>query len=140
MRLRSGREGRLPLRFFRYMDLMLLRVFQSQIDLQCRCALKAADDLDAALAINDVAAAFCAIQPLLSAAANISKALWGERKTKNALAARQPRRDSLNIRDDSPLYPLKMRNSYDHFDERLDKWWKQSKNHNIIDRIIGARS
>jgi hypothetical protein len=115
------------------MNSMLLRVFQKQIELQCRAVLKAANDLDTALAVNDVIGSFCAIQSLLSAAANISKALWGDRKTKKALAARKPLRDSLHIDNNSPLYPLKMRNNYDHFDERLDEWWKKSKNHNVVD-------
>ncbi len=108
--------------------------------MQCEFALKASDDLDAAVAIGDITLTFCAIQAILSSAANISKALWGMRKTEKALAVRVPLRNSLQIRDDSPLRPLTMRNNYDHFDERLDQWWKESKRHNSVDLLIGARA
>jgi hypothetical protein len=30
-----------------------------------------------------------------------------------------------------------MRNNFEHFDERLDKWWKESPRHNHIDCNIG---
>src|SRR6266705_3364192 len=55
--------------YYLAMDLLQLRVFQSQIQLQCEAALKASDDLEAALKRNDVSGAFCAIQSLLTAAA-----------------------------------------------------------------------
>ena len=33
-----------------------------------------------------------------------------------------------------------MRNNYEHFDEGLDKWWKESKTRSVIDLNIGPRS
>jgi hypothetical protein len=59
------------------MDPMLLRLFQRQIKFQCDCALIAAQELDAAIAKRNITAVFAAVQSLLGAAANISKALWG---------------------------------------------------------------
>jgi hypothetical protein len=122
------------------MDLMLLRLFQGQIKFQCDCAMIATSDLESALTKNDVTATFSAIQALLGAAANISKALWGLRKTKSALAARLPLRASLQVLDNSPLNPRTMRDNYEHFDERLDKWWKDSKHHNIADMHLMPRA
>jgi hypothetical protein len=121
------------------MHVALLRLFQRQIKFQCDCVLIAAQELDKALAHKDFTAFFCAIQSLLGSAANISKALWSVRKTKNALAARAPLRASLQITDASPLNPRNMRDNYEHFDERLDKWWEQSKNHNFMDMGLMAR-
>jgi len=122
------------------MDVMLLRQFQRQVKFQCECVLVASGELEASLAKRDITATFCAIQALLSSAANISKALWGERKTKNALAVRAPLRDSLQVTDSSPLNPRNMRNHYDHFDERLDEWWRKSKTHNLADMNLIPRA
>ena len=121
------------------MNVALLRLFQKQIKFQCDCVLIAERELEDAIAQKDITAIFCAIQSLLGSAANISKALWGVRKTKNALAARAPLRDSLQVSDASPLNPREMRNNYEHFDERLDKWWEQSKNHNFMDMGLMTR-
>jgi len=32
-----------------------------------------------------------------------------------------------------------MRNNFEHIDERIDRWWAQSKRHNHADKIIGPR-
>ena len=32
-----------------------------------------------------------------------------------------------------------MRNNFEHFDERLDRWWKQSARHNNVDMNIGPK-
>jgi len=32
-----------------------------------------------------------------------------------------------------------MRNNFEHFDERLDRWWRESKAHNHADMLIGPR-
>jgi len=32
-----------------------------------------------------------------------------------------------------------MRNNFEHFDERLDRWWQQSTNHNRIDLSVGPK-
>jgi hypothetical protein len=59
------------------MALMLLRIFQRQVELQCRAVLIASHDFNAAMLTNDLTHAWIAVQNLLTAAANISKALWG---------------------------------------------------------------
>lgn len=118
------------------MDLMLLRVFQLQVSLQCQFVQRAAHDLDAALTQHDIEAVFYAIQNLLQAAANISKALWGQ-KGKFA-EQRKPVRDSMGVDDASPLKPVSMRNKFEHFDERLDLWWKESQHHNYMDLNVAS--
>lgn len=120
------------------MDPMLLMVYHVQIETQCEGVIKAAEDLNAALKAHNVNLVFCAIQALLTSAANISKALWGVPKNTAALTDRKPLRDRLKVDDNSPLRPLTMRNNYDHFDQRIDKWWKDSKTRNYTDLNIGS--
>ena len=117
------------------MEIFLLRVFQRQVLTQCDYVLRAANDMDAGLKMRDSGRVFYGIQNLLTATANISKAFWGQ---KGKLAKqRAALRASVGVADDSPLYGTDMRNNHDHFDERLDRWWKESTSHNMTDHNLG---
>jgi hypothetical protein len=77
------------------------------------------------------------LQNLVIAAANVSKALWGSNK--QAAARRTDLRQSLNVNDDSPLFPPRtMRDHFEHYDERLEEWDAKSVNHWHIDRNLGS--
>ena len=117
------------------MDLMLLRVFQNQVLLQCRFVLLADQDYNSSEEQRDVIRSWFAIQNMLNAAANISKALWGQRG--RFAAERKDLRDSIGISDDSPLKHTTIRNNFEHFIERLDRWWVESRSHNFVDMTIG---
>jgi hypothetical protein len=124
------------------MDSLLLEHFQHQTYLQCRFVLIAAKQLDEAMSqrggVTDI---FYSLQNLLTSAVNISKALWG---TGDAMAeARKPLRESIGISDDSPIKDdqlRQLRNKYEHFDEKLDDWWKQSEQHILLDLIVAPKS
>jgi hypothetical protein len=114
------------------MDKRLQKLFLDQIYSQCEFWDIAAKQTDVALnTINlarenptiqpDVIGVFAAIQASLTAAANISKALWGMGGKKNE--ERKPLRVRLEIPEDSPLRPATMRDHFDHFDERLQRWY-----------------
>jgi len=107
------------------MDLMLLRIFQKQVLLQCQFTLFAAHDINMALNQRDDTRIFYAVQNFLNAANNVSKALWAQNG--KFTDERKMLRDSIGVSDTSPLRKILIRNAFEHFDERLDKWWKQSK-------------
>src|SRR5437867_3414185 len=113
------------------MDLMLLRVFQQQVAFQLRALLNAHARLMAALTVSDTAEIWFSVEALLSAAANVSKAFWGQGAATNT--ARKPLRDSLSVSEASPFAERHMRNHFEHYDERLDEWWGKSPTHNIAD-------
>ena len=102
------------------MNTMLLRTFQRQVALQCRYIMLAAHDVNKGLQARDTSYTYYWIQNLLNAAANVSKALWGQ-KGKYA-EIRKPLRDSIGVSDESPLRNVNMRNNFEHFAERLDRW------------------
>lgn len=52
---------------------------------------------------------------------------------------RGPVRRSLNISETSPLANTSLRNHLEHYDERIDRWYKESKNHIYVDFIIGRQ-
>ena len=117
------------------MDLMLLRIFQKQVLLQCQFTLFATHDINMALNQRDDTRIFYAVQNFLNAANTVSKALWGQNG--KFTDERKMLRDSIGVSDTSPLRKILIRNAFEHFDERLDKWWRQSKNHDYIDLSIG---
>jgi hypothetical protein len=82
------------------------------------------------------------IQNFIIAAGNLSKTLWGTGKPeerKRRYVERQPLRDSLEVTDASPLRTVDIRNDYEHLDERIERWWDTSENHNVVDFFIGPR-
>lgn len=78
------------------------------------------------------------IQIFVSGSANIAKALWGQGQ--RLAAQRAQLRASLNVDDTSPLRDVAMRNHFEHYDERIDRWNNESKQHNVLDRMIGPPS
>jgi hypothetical protein len=116
------------------MDPMLLRVFQRHVAAQCRFTLTGVPMINQALKARDTELLWVGCQILISGSGNVSKALWGDGRNRAKVApVRQPLRDSLNVDDSSPLFELSMRNNFEHFDERIDKWWNEDQHHNIID-------
>lgn len=117
------------------MERRLLQLFQQQVLLQCEFIILAANDGDAALKRADVKGVFFAIQNFLNAAANVSKALWGQ--SRRFSEQRRELRESIGVADDSPLVGVTMRNNFEHFDEKIDKWWKESASKNYVDLNVG---
>lgn len=117
------------------MDPYLLVTFQRHLLHQLECVVRAANDVNAALKTKRSEVIFYPIQNLLTAAANAGKVLWGQ---KGKLATeRKPLRDSVGVLDTSPLRDVDMRNNYEHFDERIDRWWKESPGHSTVDLMVG---
>src|SRR2546428_224252 len=94
----------------------ILTVFVREVVWQCKFVRFAADDVEASLAADDRDRCWFALLGLLTAAANISKLLWGSHPRRADLRA------LLGVEDDSPLRVRKLRNDLEHFDERLDEW------------------
>jgi hypothetical protein len=117
--------------------MMLLRLHQRQIEHQCRAALLALDVAQQGLSASDQHVFWAGIQSFLTAAANISKTLWG---SGGRLAeARADLRHSLRVPENTALASTDLRNHLEHFDERLDRWHAMSKNHNFVDFAIGPK-
>lgn len=115
---------------------MLLRVYQRQVLLQAQFILWGANDVNEVLkSQSGTSRVFYGLQNILNAAANISKALWGSGGNKEE--ERKTLRDSLGISDTSPLRATFMRNNFEHHDERIDDWWKNSARRNHADLVVG---
>lgn len=134
----------MPLRRVPLTDPDHLWIFQRQVAFQLRAVLFGAEDVNAALRSMDsnreagFERLWFAIQNMLTAAANVSKACWGQ--SGRLSEARKPLRDSLGISDESPLLPTSMRNHFEHYDERLDEWQEESTDHNYGDMNIAMQA
>lgn len=117
------------------MDTMLLRIFQREVERQCRFALVATQDLNGALQAGDMDRIWFSVQAFLVAAGNISKLLWPPRPLLPERGAEL--RASLSVGEDSPLEPRTFRNYFEHFDERLEEWATSSERHNFADSNVG---
>lgn len=123
---------------FEQMETMILRIFQREVERQCKFALIAVQDLNQALQTNDKDRIWYSIQAFLVAAGNISKLLWPPRPLLPERGVEL--RSSLSVSDDSPLEPRTFRNHFEHFDERLERWATSSERHNFADSNVGPLS
>ncbi len=120
------------------MDRHLLKVFQRHVADQCRFVLVSVPMINRAAAHGDHDQLWIGCQMFVVGAGNVSKALWGDGRHREATApVRQPLRASLGVTDGSALHRVAMRNHFEHFDERLDRWWRESPTHNYLDCLIG---
>ncbi|PAE27925.1 hypothetical protein CHI07_17170 [Paenibacillus sp. 7884-2] len=118
------------------MEQGLQDIFILEIKNQCFNSLKAAKAMENEL--NNPSSAhnfFYHAQSFLVFTANISKLLWGT--SDNYSRKREDLRKSLGIKNNSQLRSRTLRNLFEHFDENLEKWFKQSNEKNYIDLNVG---
>jgi hypothetical protein len=110
-------------------ELLVLRVFQMEIALQCKIVV-AADRRLESTGLVDSSVVWGELQTILVASANISKMLWGGK-------SRLELRRDLGVTEDSPLRDRELRNDFEHFDERLESWYRMSEHGTYVGRNIG---
>jgi hypothetical protein len=117
-------------------DPFVIRVFQGEIETQCKFILAARHHLRAALITGSTYNIWKELQTILISAANVSKMLWGSGGVK--ASERTPLRESLGVADDSPLRDPKLRKDFEHFDERVERWFSEVQTGPIyVGRNIG---
>jgi len=100
----------------------------------------AADDLAAALRSGDMDRIWYSIQGVLVAAANVSKLLWPNPRDEHIPYRGEMLRQILGVPDDSPLRSRTLRNTFEHFDTRLEDWMLSSERHAFVDENVGPIS
>ncbi len=117
------------------MDKQILRIFQREVERQCKFAIIAAEDLKTSLQAAHTDRIWYSIQSFLVAAGNVSKLLWPSNPQIPDRA--DGLKQSFGVDDSSPLAPRAFRNHFEHFDERLEKWAISSKRRNFVDSNVG---
>lgn len=96
-------------------------VFIGEIVLQSKIAELAAKHLSAIKDNFDQVEVWSSIQSILVAAGNVSKILWPYKE----YAERGERlRKLLKVTEDNLLSDRKFRNHFEHYDDRIEKWFK----------------
>ena len=108
-------------------------VFICEIVQQAKVAGWAAKHLPKSTDDFDSLEVWCSIQLILVAAGNVSKILWpGKKYSSRGKALRQ----LLNVNDESPLSNRNLRNHFEHYDERIEKWFKKTSSSGYTDLVI----
>jgi hypothetical protein len=117
------------------MDAFLSDLFLREIQQQCEFARSHYNDLNGAVAARNVDEIFRSLQSFLVAAANISKIFFPARDRYEKRG--EYLRNLLSIDENSQLAKRYARDFFEHFDERLDNWYEESPDHNLLDMSIG---
>ena len=107
-------------------------IFQMEIKNQCEFAIIAIKEIQQSLNQRNMDKFWYSVHGFLTAIGNISKLFWSSNDSED----REELRKSLNVEEFSSLFPRNFRNHFEHFDERIDSWIKNSKKHNFADRCI----
>jgi hypothetical protein len=120
------------------MDPFLENLFLREIKQQCLFALSDYNEITQAIREQDNYKLFHSLQSFLIAAANISKIFW---PIKDKYKRRgQELRSLLSVDENkSPLKTRDPRNIFEHFDEKIEDWFTQSPNHDLVDMSSAAR-
>ncbi|KMJ58086.1 hypothetical protein AB685_14870 [Bacillus sp. LL01] len=124
------------------MNLHELGVFKSEIKYQCKFAFIAVENMNMFLTNSgeenfSIDFFWYNVQSFLVASANISKLLWNSEKAAPEMSKRI--RADLEVEDASPLRSRRFRNLFEHYDEQITKWMKNSKSKNYISSNVGPR-
>lgn len=96
-------------------------VFISEIVLQSKIAELAAKRLSAIKDNFDQIEVWSSIQSILVAAGNVSKILWPQKEYE---ARGERLRELLKVDDNNILSDRSLRNHFEHYDDRIEKWFK----------------
>ncbi len=122
------------------MDAWITRTYIQELRNQAEAAELAAEDLDAALNTGNVARSFAAVQALLAAGAMVSKMIWpSPRSPKWSRDRGEHLEQTLGVASMEVLRSRRVRNSLEHFDERLDEYF-QDGHRSVFDRNIGPKN
>ncbi len=158
---RAGYSSTVAALQFGQFDDFEMEIYLTEIHHQVEAASLAITELNGSLArsgAGTVPRAFASAQALLGAAAMLSKLLWptpggvdspgrllspgaaeGGARARARARGRELRRVLDNLKAPSPLETRRVRNAFEHFDERLDKYLYDSRGGQrlVVDRNIG---
>lgn len=109
-------------------------VFLSEIILQVQIAERAEKRLPIDPGNFDDIEVWCSIQSILGAAGNVSKILWPQYKESKERG--DELRKILDIDKTNIIASRKFRNHFEHYDDRIEKWFDKYPNGVYVDRAF----
>lgn len=95
-------------------------ILMSEIVLQTKIANRAAERLKSANENFDNIEVWGSIQSILVSSGNVSKILWPQKNKKYGERLRK----LLQVKDNNPVSSRKFRNHFEHYDERVEEYFK----------------
>ena len=126
------------------MDERVMKVFMMELVNLGKAMALSADQYNLALQGRDTTQAFLAAQSIVTTGALVSKILSAREKQQHTPAMQRctELNNALGFYGELPqaIRNRKVRNSMEHFDERLDSFFGENPNANFFDRNIGPRN
>ena len=111
-------------------------IFLGEIEFQSQLAARAAEQLQTSTDNSDPIGIWAAVLTILVAAGNVSKILWPPRPKFEPRGAAL--RALLEIDESNALSNRRLRNHFEHYDERIEDWLTSGHSANYTDQIIGS--
>ncbi len=105
-------------------------IFLEEAKRQCKFSLMAVENLKRGLESDDSDLFWFSVHGFLSAAGNLSKLLLRAKSLSK----------TIGIDDGHIIFNRKLRNHWEHFDERIEKWGSDASNRIFVDSNIGPSS
>jgi hypothetical protein len=115
----------------------LAYMFEGEVLKQWDFAVRAFAIMNAALQQHDQASFWFGMDAALGALGNISKIFFPPGTRSQTQRRGRQLRTAFGVADNSLLQNRALRDAFEHFDERIDQWFRQSPRRNFADRLIG---
>ncbi|HLQ27268.1 MAG TPA: hypothetical protein VK138_15495 [Acidiferrobacterales bacterium] len=126
------------------MDESIESVYLRELIRQCEYAIGAVQKANEALSNQNPSEFFREAGDFLQHSSAVSRMLWppggiNRQKKKKARQRGDHLRAQLSVQEGHVLQNRKLRDHFEHFDERLDEWAEASPNKIIVDNMVGPR-
>jgi hypothetical protein len=119
------------------LDARLAYMFEGEVLNQWDFAVRAFAIMNAALHQRDQETFWFGMDAGLGALGNISKIFFPPGTRSQTQRRGRQLRAAFGVGHDSLLQNRALRDAFEHFDERIDQWFRQSPRRNFADRLIG---
>jgi hypothetical protein len=123
------------------LDPQLQHIFETEILHQWDFATAALELMNATLQQRGgtMGSFWFGVDAALGALANISKVFFPPCNASSRTRRRcRQMREAFGVKDDSLLKERALRDAFEHFDEAIDQWFRNTERRNFADRIIAA--
>jgi hypothetical protein len=118
------------------LDPRLQHIFESEVLKQWAFTIRSVAMMNNALQRADLDAFWFAMDTALGALANISKVFFPPSTRSQAKRRGRQMREAYGVQDNSLLKERALRDAFEHFDERIDRWFQHNKDRPFADRNV----
>jgi hypothetical protein len=118
------------------LDPRLQYIFENEVLHQWAFTVRSVAMMNDALRRADLDAFWFAMDAALGSLANISKVFFPPSSRSQARRRGRQMREAFGVQDDSLLKERALRDAFEHFDERIDRWFQHNMDRPFADRNV----